>query len=112
LLDKYNNHFIEKYTRLWQDPIRQDESLILFYLLAIPVGYIADVFRFRIKGIPVPMEKSRLKFEHNRPVEAEDLLSKFYPGTNFRYLAKTWSIFSLIYYVVLFLILCAIFMNW
>lgn len=108
LLDQYNNRFIEKYKRLWQDPMRQDENLVLFFLLALPAGYIADIFKYRLKNKAVPKERSRIRFEHNRPVEINDGFTDYYPGTNMRYLAKTWSVYSIIFYAVLLMVFFAI----
>jgi hypothetical protein len=49
--------------------LRSDESALLFYLFALPLGYICDIYFYKLKGLPVPQERSRVRFEHNRAIK-------------------------------------------
>jgi hypothetical protein len=82
----------------------------LYYFFAIPVGWAADLFLYKLKGKPLPAQKTRMKFENNRPAEDNTLTKIWYPATNTRFLAVSFSIYSLIYYLLILLILLVFFL--
>lgn len=110
-VDHYNNRFLEKHRRLWSDPFRQDESVFLYYFLALPAGWIMDLKNYKMKSLPVPKENPRMRFQQNRPLEDSSSLKFWYPGTNTRHLAQSRSIYAYLFYLALAIIMVFYFIN-
>jgi hypothetical protein len=81
----------------WSDCIRPGESII-FYILALLLGHIADFWKFKIMGdIELKAEKKTV-YRKGQLVEYQDKWSKFYPRTNLRKLAqiRIWLLIAVI----------------
>lgn len=89
---EWNNDLIQRFPMTWYDPWRQDESIILYYVLALPVGFVGDLFFYTCRGRSKPQpEINKSKFVNNRLYKDKELSGKFLPFTNTRYLAR-WKV--------------------
>ena len=84
----WNNEFLSKFPCTWYDPFLPNESFILFYGLALPTAYIADIFRVHILGHKRLPPSENKRFVNNRLFKDKEINGNWAPMTNTRFLAK------------------------
>ena len=102
----WENQYVEKYDILWSDPWRRGESSFLFYCFALPVSYLADFFIYTCRNKSIPKEHRPLRFSGFKPIDSQNNIVSWAPGTNLRILSQwklvlSWTFVLMIIYLII-----------